>query len=278
MLLRACTSCPQPYTQILFRTLPQNHKGSYLRALQCSYNSVGNTLEPKDLVDRFGSDAVRYFFLREVEFGNDGDFSTVINNAHLANTIGNLLNRTLGLLKKNCQSTLAFDSDSAAEMKFKDTVEKLVKKAKDYYENLSLSSACESVLEIGNIGNLYIDERAPWSLFKQGGSSYETAAKDLVLILEAMRIIAVALSPVAPSLCLRIYSQLGFSKDQFEATTWADTKWGGLKVGSVMADPKPVFARIETEKEGGVVAKTGGVQQTSEAQGKNRGQGLAQAV
>ncbi|KAK8948619.1 hypothetical protein KSP39_PZI005038 [Platanthera zijinensis] len=245
--------------------------------------TLGNTLEPKDLVDRFGSDAVRYFFLREVEFGNDGDFSEDrfinINNAHLANTIGNLLNRTLGLLKKNCQSTLAFDSDSAAEGNmFKDTVEKLVKKAKDYYENLSLSSACESVLEIGNTGNLYIDERAPWSLFKQGGLSYETAAKDLVLILEAMRIIAVALSPVAPSLCLRIYSQLGFSKDQFEATTWADTKWGGLKVGSVMAEPKPVFARIETEKEGGVVAKAGGVQQTSKARGINRGQGLAQAA
>ncbi|KAK8959194.1 hypothetical protein KSP40_PGU020812 [Platanthera guangdongensis] len=245
--------------------------------------TLGNTLEPKDLVDRFGSDAVRYFFLREVEFGNDGDFSEDrfinINNAHLANTIGNLLNRTLGLLKKNCQSTLAFDSDSAAEGNmFKDTVEKLVKKAKDYYENLSLSSACDSVLEIGNTGNLYIDERAPWSLFKQGGSSYETAAKDLVLILEALRIIAVALSPVAPSLCFRIYSQLGFSKDQFEATTWADTKWGGLKVGSVMAEPKPVFARIETEKEGGVVAKTGGVQQTSKVQGKNRGQGLPQAA
>lgn len=238
--------------------------------------TLGNTLEPKDLVDRFGSDAVRYFFLREVEFGNDGDFSEDrfinINNAHLANTIGNLLNRTLGLLKKNCQSTLAFDSHTAAEGNmFKDTVEKLVKKAKDYYENLSLSSACESILEIANTGNLYIDERAPWSLFKQGGSSYEAAAKDLVLILEAMRIIAVALSPVAPSLCLRIYSQLGFSKDQFDATTWADTKWGGLKAGSVLAEPKPVFVRIETEKEGGV-------QQNSKARAKIRSQGLARTA
>ncbi|XP_020580261.1 methionine--tRNA ligase, chloroplastic/mitochondrial [Phalaenopsis equestris] len=243
--------------------------------------TLGNTLEPKDLVNRFGSDAVRYFFLREIEFGNDGDFSEErfinTNNAHLANTIGNLLNRTLGLLKKNCQSTLAVDSTIAAEGNmFKETVEILVNKTKIHYENLSLSSACECVLEIGNAGNLYMDECAPWSLFKQGGSSYERAAKDLVLILEAMRIIAVALSPVAPSLCLRIYTQLGFSEAEFEATTWSDTRWGGLKAGSVMAEPKPVFARIEMRKDGEeeIVEAT---EKVSKAKKKNYSKGLVQA-
>lgn len=216
--------------------------------------SLGNTLEPKDLVQRFGSDAVRYFFLREVEFGNDGDYSEErfinIVNAHLANTIGNLLNRTLGLLKKNCLSTLAVDSTVAAEGNLlRETVEKLVDNAKHHYENLALSSACESVIEIGHAGNLYMDERAPWSLFKQGGDSAESAAKDLVVILETMRIIAVALSPVTPSLCLRIYSQLGFSEDQFKAVGWNDTEWGGLRAGQVMAEPEPVFARFEGEDE-----------------------------
>lgn len=217
--------------------------------------SLGNTIEPNDLVQRFGSDAVRYFFLREVEFGSDGDYSEdrFINivNAHLANTIGNLLNRTLGLLKKNCESTLVVDSTTAAEgSTFKDTVEKLVEKAQVHYENLALSTACEAVLEVGNAGNLYMDERAPWSSFKQGGAAAESAAKDLVIILEAMRIIAVALTPVTPRLCQRIYSQLGYSEDQFNATTWDDTKWGGLKGGQIMAQPKPVFARIEVENEG----------------------------
>ncbi|KAK9283994.1 hypothetical protein L1049_012253 [Liquidambar formosana] len=228
--------------------------------------SLGNTLEPNDLVQKFGCDAVRYFFLREVEFGNDGDYSEdrFINivNAHLANTIGNLLNRTLGLLKKNCQSTLVVDSTIAAEGNaFKDTVEKLVEKARVHYENLSLSSACEAVLEIGNAGNLYMDEHAPWSLFKQGGAASEAAAKDLVIILEAMRIIAIALSPVTPSLCLRIYAQLGYSKDQFNAATWRETTWGGLKGGQVMAQPKPIFARIETitdGEEGGEAARKTG--------------------
>ncbi|KAK4783443.1 hypothetical protein SAY86_007817 [Trapa natans] len=214
--------------------------------------SLGNTIEPNDLVQRFGSDAVRYFFLREVEFGSDGDYSEdrFINivNAHLANTIGNLLNRTLGLLKKNCQSTLVADSAVAAEgFALKEKVESLVKSARSHYENLSLSSACEAILEIGNAGNSYIDERAPWSLFKQGGPASEAAAKDLVIVLEAMRIIAVALGPVSPCLCLRIYEQLGYSEDQFNALTWTDTKWGGLKQGQVMAQPKPVFARIEIQ-------------------------------
>ncbi|KAK9070520.1 hypothetical protein SSX86_010922 [Deinandra increscens subsp. villosa] len=219
--------------------------------------SLGNTLEPNELVHRFGPDAVRYFFLREVEFGNDGDYSEErfinIVNAHLANTIGNLLNRTLGLLKKNCQSTLVADSSDAAEgIEFKDTVEKLVEKSKVEYESLQLSSACESVMEIGNAGNLYIDSRAPWSLFKQGGASFDSAAKqDLVLILEAMRIIAVALSPVTPNLSLRIYRQLGYTDQQFHAATWSDTKWGGLKGGQVMAPPNPIFARIETVAEAG---------------------------
>ncbi|XP_059457967.1 methionine--tRNA ligase, chloroplastic/mitochondrial isoform X2 [Corylus avellana] len=144
--------------------------------------SLGNTLEPNDLVHKFGPDAIRYFFLREVEFGNDGDYSEdrFINivNAHLANTIGNLLNRTLGLLKKNCQSTLVVDSIIAAKGNpFQDTVEKLVEKTRVHYEQLSLSSACEAILEIGNAGNSYMDERAPWSLFKQGGTASEAAAK-----------------------------------------------------------------------------------------------------
>lgn len=217
--------------------------------------SLGNTIEPNELVQKFGADAVRYFFLREVEFGSDGDYSEErfinIVNAHLANTIGNLLNRTLGLLKKNCQSTLAVDSAAAGEgNSFRMNVENQVEKASNQYQKLSLSSACEAVLEIGNAGNVYMDERAPWFLFKQGGAAAEAASKDLVIILEAMRIIAVALSPVAPSLCWRIYSQLGFSENEYNAVTWSDTKWGRLKAGRVMPQPQPVFARIELLTEG----------------------------
>ncbi|KAL1079996.1 hypothetical protein V6Z11_D10G259900 [Gossypium hirsutum] len=244
--------------------------------------SLGNTIEPNELVHKFGADAVRYFFLREVEFGSDGDYSEErfvnIVNAHLANTIGNLLNRTLGLLKKNCQSTLVVDSTIAAEGKdFKDTVEELVEKARINYENLSLSSACEAVLEIGNAGNLYMDKHQPWSLFKQGGAASEAAAKDLVVILEAMRIIAIALSPVAPSLCRQIYAQLGYSEDQFDNINWSETKWGGLKGGQVMAQPKPVFARIEQIKENENGAEAAPQKVVKKKEKKQKVQGVIEA-
>ncbi|KAI4351052.1 hypothetical protein L6164_005440 [Bauhinia variegata] len=243
--------------------------------------SLGNTLEPNELVQNFGTDAVRYFFLREVEFGNDGDYSEErfinIVNAHLANTIGNLLNRTLGLLKKNCQSTLVVDSTAAAEGNaFKEKVEQLVDDARIHYENLSLSTACETVLEIGNAGNSYMDERAPWSLFKQRGAASEAAAKDLVIILEGVRIIAIALFPVTPSLSWRIYEQLGYSRDQFDAATWSDTKWGGLKGGQVMALPKPVFARIETQRE--IEDKAAAVEKTVKTKKRTKqAQGMVEA-
>lgn len=216
--------------------------------------SLGNVLEPKDLIDRFGSDAVRYFFLKEVEFGNDGDYSeerfTNIVNAHLANTIGNLLNRTLGLLRRYCQSTLTVDSISAAKYNpFKEHVMDLVEKARLNYMNLSFNSACEAVIDIANAGNVYLDEHTPWSLFKKGDSSAEEAAKDLVVILEAMRIIAVALSPIVPRLCRKIYLQLGYLEDDFEKLSWGNTAWGALKAGQVMAEPEPVFKRIEDLQE-----------------------------
>ncbi|KAH6810493.1 methionyl-tRNA synthetase / methionine-tRNA ligase / MetRS [Perilla frutescens var. frutescens] len=242
--------------------------------------SLGNTLEPTDLVLRFGPDAVRYFFLKEVELGNDGDYSEdrFINivNANLANTIGNLLNRTLGLLRKNCQSTIVVDSTIAEEGNaLKDAVEKLVEKARQHYENLELSSACGTVLEIGSAGNTYIDEKAPWSLFKQGESGFETASKDLVIVLEAMRIVAIALSPITPSLSLRIYTQLGYSEDQFSSITWSETKWGGLKQGHVTAQPKPVFSRIELETE--LTNTTDDTKKTSKKKDKQKTQKAVEA-
>ncbi|XP_066354315.1 methionine--tRNA ligase, chloroplastic/mitochondrial-like [Miscanthus floridulus] len=116
--------------------------------------SLGNTLEPKDLVERYGADAVRYFFLREVEFGNDGDYSAErfinIVNGHLANTI-------------------AFDSLAATDGSlFRDNIENLVDNAQHQYKNLLLSSTCETVLEIGNLGNLYVDEQAHGPVSSKG--------------------------------------------------------------------------------------------------------------
>lgn len=212
--------------------------------------SLGNTLEPTELVASFGSDAVRYFFLKEIEFGKDGDFSrerfVSIVNANLANTIGNLLNRTLGLLKKNCGGALSADAASLrANHPLRALAAHSVGKAKEAFEALQFGAACEAVLALASGGNQYLDEQAPWAMFKRGESEAQAAALDLVAILEVTRILAVALSPVAPTTCQRIYLQLGYSDSDFRALSWKNTQWGGLKEGQLMAEAEPVFQRIE---------------------------------
>lgn len=212
--------------------------------------SLGNTIEPRELVDRFGSDAVRYFFVREIEFGKDGNYSEEkfinIVNANLANTIGNLLNRTLGLLKKNCDSIIPVDSASVPEdNSLRLLTATSVAKAREEYDQLQLAAACESILAMATAGNLYLEESAPWSQFKKGGEEAQIAAQNLAIILEVVRIVAIALSPVTPGVSRKIFLQLGFSDFDFDSLTWEQTKWGGLKSGQIMAEAQPVFQRIE---------------------------------
>ncbi|XP_002981032.2 methionine--tRNA ligase, chloroplastic/mitochondrial [Selaginella moellendorffii] len=223
--------------------------------------SLGNTIEPQELVSRFGVDSVRYFFLNEMEFGRDGDYSEerfiTIVNAHLANTIGNLLNRTLGLLKKNCASTISVDSESIPEENpVRVFAEAAVARAKRRYSELHFSSACEALLSLANTGNAYLEERAPWTGFKQKATpAAEAAAKDLAVILESVRILSVALSPVVPDLCKRMWLQLGYQDEHFNQISWDDTRWGGLKAGQLVATPSPVFPKIEAEVADSSLAK-----------------------
>lgn len=223
--------------------------------------SLGNTIEPRDLVSKFGPDAVRYYFLKEIEFGRDGDYSEerFINmvNANLANTIGNLLNRTLGLLKKNCESRISTNSlNIATDNPVRVAAAEAVKTVREDFSHLRFSSACDKILSIATTGNVYLDDRAPWSLFKKGDSSAAEAAQDLVIVLEAVRIVAVALSPVTPQLSLRIYLQLGYSMDDFLSLSWESTNWGALKEGQVMPEPQPVFKKIEVHSDGDASTST----------------------
>ncbi|CAI5495626.1 unnamed protein product [Closterium sp. Naga37s-1] len=161
--------------------------------------SLGNTIDPDELVTTFGADAVRYFFLREIEFGSDGDFSKErfvnIVNANLANTIGNLVNRTLGLLKKNCSSTLSIDSAYLPlDHPLRTTTAASMATAAVCYAALDFSGACEAILVPAAAGNGFLEERAPWSKFKQGGAEAEEAATVLVAVLETARCVAVAFS------------------------------------------------------------------------------------
>ncbi len=218
--------------------------------------SLGNTIDPFDLVDRYGADAVRYYFIKEIEFGRDGDFQETrfinVLNADLANDLGNLLNRTLGMIKKYCQGSLP--KITAQEVPEDNPLKKigleLADRTADAYENLKFNRACEEVFALIRASNKFIDESAPWSLYKQK----KQAEVELVLysVTESIRLSAYLLAPIIPNLSNDIYQQLGFEID-FNDLTRGDrliiyhqqAKWGYLSANQNLGKSRPIFSKLE---------------------------------
>ena len=228
--------------------------------------SLGNTLDPFALCDRYGSDALRYYFLKEIEFGRDGDFNETrfvnILNADLANDLGNLLNRTLGMLKKYCQSR--GPQLTAAEIPESNPLKQLGlglgDRASKAYDALHFHQACEEVFALIRASNKFIDESAPWTLFKQGQRA--EVEQILYSVLESVRLSAYLLSPIVPNLSNAIYQQLGFVIDfnqllQFSAIApfSQHAGWGDLPANQTLSQPQPIFARLELP-EGETVGKS----------------------
>lgn len=218
--------------------------------------SLGNTLDPFALIERYGSDAVRYYFLKEIELGRDGDFNETrfinILNADLANDLGNLLNRTLGMIQKYCQGNgpqLA-GAEIAEDNPLKAIGLDLTKRVSKAYDALQFNFACEEIFNLIRASNKYIDRSAPWSLFKAGKQN--EVEQILYSVLESIRLSAYLLSPIVPNLSIDIYQQLGFSGDfnnqnlVKEANLWnKHSKWGHLKANQNLDKAKPIFCRLE---------------------------------
>jgi methionyl-tRNA synthetase len=221
--------------------------------------SQGNTLDPVRLVESYGSDAVRYYFLKEIEFGKDGDFNEVrfinVLNADLANDLGNLLNRTLNMVKKYCTGDGVPIANEAIndENPVKAIGLSLGEQVKQAYEALAFNQACEAILMLVRTSNKFIDEQAPWSLYKLG--KQQEVETVLYAVLESVRLAAYLLSPIIPNISSAIYQQLGFGidfNDQIKTSMLAGfathAKWGVLTSTQSLGKPHPVFKRIETSK------------------------------
>lgn len=218
--------------------------------------SLGNTVDPVQLVDRYGADAIRYYFLKEIEFGKDGDFNETrfidIVNADLANDLGNLLNRTLRMVQKYCGALVpdVASQDIPSDNPLKEIGLGLSDRVAKAYSSLALGEACREIFTLVRASNKFIDDSAPWSLYKQGN----LPAVGLVLytVLESVRLSAYLLSPIIPNISTDIYQQLGFAIDFNEKAQINDSavyathaNWGALKAHQPLGQPKPVFARLE---------------------------------
>lgn len=218
--------------------------------------SLGNTIDPFDLVARYGADAIRYYFLKEIEFGQDGDFSesrfVTVLNADLANDLGNLLNRTLGMAKKYCQGKIPnLNGEQITNRnQLQEIGDQLSNRVTNAYESLLFSQACEEIFSLVRASNKFIDEQAPWQLYKQGKQA--EVEQVLYSVLESVRLAAYLLSPIVPNLSREVYRQLGFTIDFNHrelinqiAPFAIHSKWGELPPNQDLSKPKPIFSRLE---------------------------------
>ena len=207
--------------------------------------SLGNYKDPREYINLYGVDAVRYYVLREVPFGSDGNFSedALINrtNSDLANILGNLVNRTIGMVNKYFEGTIEnkdvkedIDEDLINyAVSLKDNVTKEVDK-------LDISSAIDLIFDLFRKCNKYIDEVTPWILAKDE-SKKERLETILYNLLECIRIGTVLLQAFLPTTCEKIFKQINTKETTFESIN----EFGNYESPNKVGEAKVLFARIE---------------------------------
>ena len=209
--------------------------------------SLGNYKDPREYIDKYGVDAVRYYALREVSFGSDGNFSEEAliarTNADLANTLGNLLNRTIAMTNKYFDGVI---SNSKVNEEI-DT--ELINKASNLksvvdknMEKLYISDALEEIFNFLRECNKYIDDTTPWVLAKEG--KLERIQTVLYNLLESIRISSVLLTPFMPTTTEKIFKQLNTNLNTYDTLN----EFGALENNHKLGQIEVLFKRIEIEK------------------------------
>ena len=221
--------------------------------------SLHNVVEPNELADQFGVDVIRYFLLREVPFGLDGDFShkALIGrlNSDLANNLGNLLNRTVNMMKKYFDGTIPTpaapgDEDSALEGKAREVVDEVRK----LYDELAFNKILQKIWELVDTTNQYIDKTGPWNLAKtdEGKERLKTVMYNAA---ESLRILGVLLFPFMPKSCESLMLQLGVEKTIEEQGMRSLDNWGSLSSDTKTQKAKQLFPRIEDKQAAKILAE-----------------------
>ena len=210
--------------------------------------SKGNVIYADDLVKLLGVDAVRYYLLAEMPHANDGSISyeTIIEryNSDLANTLGNLVNRTIAMTNKYFTGVVpAPTKEEELDGELKAAAAATVSSVDENINSYHMADAVEAVMNLAKRCNKYIDETAPWALAKDE-SQKERLGTVLYNLLEGIRFIAVLISPFMPDTSKAIIDQLSCDVTDYDSLA----SFGGLKAGTTVKTPTPLFARIDAEK------------------------------
>ncbi|MEM9332845.1 MAG: methionine--tRNA ligase [Pseudomonadota bacterium] len=212
--------------------------------------SLGNVVDPFQMAELYGVDQLRYFFLRSVRFGYDGSYSheDIVNqtNADLANNLGNLAQRSLSMIAKNCDGKVPERGEVApADSELLDLVYDLPAKARKHMETHAIHDYVDEVWRVLGEANRYIDEQAPWGLKKTDPARMATV---LWTVIETVRIVAILSQPIMPVSCNKLLDYLAIPEDE---RSFSNLKRDdALKSGCDLPKPEGVFPRF-IEKESG---------------------------
>lgn len=212
--------------------------------------SLGNVVDPMELAERFGVDALRYYLLREVSFGQDGSYSgeaiVRTTNADLSNSFGNLAQRTLSMIASNMGGELTAEyqqtQDDAALLH--NALDMARDRLPREFEQLAFSVGIEDWLRAVFASNQYIDAQAPWTLKKTDPDRMRAV---LMTLLKVVRVLAIAIRPVIPATADKLLDQLGIAADARNYDALEDAEWvnkvieSGIKYGK----PTPIAPRLE---------------------------------
>ena len=215
--------------------------------------SLGNVVNPEEEVQKYGLDAFRYYLMREATFGQDADYSkkAMIQriNSDLANDLGNLLNRTIGMQKKYFDSKVVLNKvEDKYDIEIKELWEETLLNLDNHMNEFQFSEALKDVWKFIGRMNKYIDECEPWNLAKNGDRK-DRLSTVMYNLVEGLYKIAVLIMPFMPDTAEKMLGQLGLYLNPEEIKIEKAKEWGIYPEGNLLGEAIPLFPRIEAEEE-----------------------------
>ncbi|MFB3739071.1 MAG: class I tRNA ligase family protein, partial [Candidatus Velamenicoccus archaeovorus] len=204
-------------------------------------------IHPFELIDHFGVDSYRYYFMREIQFGQDGNFSweSMVDrhNADLANGLGNLASRVLAMVGSYFEGRVPEPSGSEGDLP--EVIADAARRYDDLMREVALSPALGAVWDVVVRANQYLVEREPWKVARDGSRRRELGGI-LYTAAETLRILAVLIWPIMPAAAERLWGQLGLAEPLGEQRLPGAARWGRLRPGTIATKGEALFPRLDS--------------------------------